>query len=146
MATCADLLASPLPANAGEDSYSLLPALLSSDYPSPIREATVHHSINGSFAIRQGPWKLCLCPDSGGWSDPKPGKAPPGSPPFQLFNLEKDPAETTNVSLANPEIVHRLGLLLKGYVLHGRSTPGVPQGNTGGNQWRQLAWMSKFSD
>ena len=37
--------------------------------------ANIHHSINGSFAIRKGPWKLCLCPGSGGWSSPRPAKA-----------------------------------------------------------------------
>ena len=146
MATCADLLSSPLPANTGEDSYSLLPVLLSPEFRSPLREATVHHSINGSFAIRQGPWKLCLCPDSGGWSDPKPGFAPPGSPPFQLFNLERDPAETTNLYAVNPEMVNRLGMLLKSYVLNGRSKPGPNQQNTGGNSWPQLNWMSQFGN
>src|SRR5581483_2382145 len=110
------------------------------------REALVHHSINGSFGIRQGDWKLCLCPDSGGWSDPKPGKAPAGSPPFQLFNLKDDPKETTNLYAQHPEIVRRLGLLLKGYVMNGRSTPGAAQTNTGGTHWKQLAWMDQFSN
>ncbi|MFO0929742.1 MAG: hypothetical protein U0736_22420 [Gemmataceae bacterium] len=53
----------------------------------------MHHSINGSFAIRQGRWKLCLCPDSGGWSAPRPGKATKGLPPVQLFDLQSDPGE-----------------------------------------------------
>jgi len=144
MATCAELLGAPLPGSAGEDSISFLPALLKTDGRKPLREAIVHHSINGSFAIRQGPWKLCLCPDSGGWSDPKPGHAPAGSPPFQLFNLSDDPAETRNVSRENPEIVHRLGLLLKQYVLNGRSTPGPVEANFGGNTWPQLKWMKEF--
>jgi len=144
MATCAELLGAPLPGSAGEDSISFLPALLKTDGGKPLREAIVHHSINGSFAIRQGPWKLCLCPDSGGWSDPKPGQAPAGSPPFQLFNLSDDPAETKNVSLEHPEIVHRLGMLLKQYVLNGRSTPGPVEANFGGNNWPQLKWMKAF--
>ena len=37
------------------------------------RTDVIHHSINGSFAIRAGRWKLLLAPDSGGWSAPKPG-------------------------------------------------------------------------
>ena len=72
MATCAEILGAKLPDNAGEDSVSILPALLGTD-KAPLHEAVVHHSINGSFAIRQGKWKLELCADSGGWSDPKPG-------------------------------------------------------------------------
>ena len=56
----------------GEDSYDLT-ALFENPAPEiPIREATVHHSINGSFAIRKGDWKLIMCPGSGGWSYPRP--------------------------------------------------------------------------
>ena len=36
--------------------------LLDGTADGPVREATVHHSINGSFAIRQGKWKLILAP------------------------------------------------------------------------------------
>ena len=71
-ATCAEILGEKLPGTAAEDSVSILPALLGED-TAPLREAIVHHSINGSFAIRQGNWKLELCADSGGWSAPRPG-------------------------------------------------------------------------
>jgi arylsulfatase A len=144
LATCADLLGMKLPDNAGEDSASLVAVMTARRGAAPVHAALVHHSINGSFAIREGPWKLCLCADSGGWSEPLPGKAPPGSPPFQLFNLETDPAEKTNLYASHPEIVDRLGRLLKSYVLSGRSTPGSPQSNSGGNEWRELAWMKSF--
>jgi arylsulfatase A len=142
LATCAQLLATPLPANTAEDSVSLLP-ILTGTAPQ-VRESLVNHSVNGSFAIRRGPWKLCLAPDSGGWSDPKPGQAAAGSPPFQLFNLEQDPAEKTNLYAQHPEIVQQLGELLKQQVLNGRSTPGAPQQNTGGNDWPHVAWMKQF--
>ena len=122
----------------------MLPVLAGAKHMAPLREAVVHHSINGSFAIRQGPWKLCLCPDSGGWSDPKPGKAPAGSPAFQLFDLQADPAETTNVVAAHPDVVKRLGALMKSYVETGRSTPGAAQQNAGGTSWAETAWMAGF--
>lgn len=61
------------PEDAAEDSVSLVPALLGTA-TGPDREAAVHLSGNGSFAIRQGKWKLALCPDSGGWSAPRPGR------------------------------------------------------------------------
>ena len=61
MATCAEILGAKLPDNAGEDSVSILPALLGTA-TEPLHEAVVHHSINGTFAIRQGHWKLELCP------------------------------------------------------------------------------------
>ncbi len=142
LATCAQLLGTALPANAAEDSVSLLPILTGA--APQVRDSLVNHSVNGSFAIRRGPWKLCLTPDSGGWSDPKPGKAAAGSPPYQLFNLDQDPREQTNVYADHPEIVRQLGEMLKQQILNGRSTPGPAQPNTGGNNWPQVSWMKEF--
>lgn len=129
LATCAAILGEKLPDTAAEDSVSLLPAF-DGKTTQPLREAIVHHSINGSFAIRQGNWKLELCPDSGGWSDPRPGKAPEGSPAIQLYDLSDDIGEKRNVQADHPEIVARLTKLLEKYVADGRSTPGAPQQNT----------------
>src|SRR4029450_4798647 len=67
MATCAELVGAKFPDNAAEDSVSILPVLLGTAQK-PVRETLVHHSINGRFAIREGKWKLCLSPGSGGWS------------------------------------------------------------------------------
>ncbi len=129
-ATCADIVGAKVPADAAEDSVSLLPAL-EGRATGPIREALVHHSINGSFALRQGKWKLELCADSGGWSAPRPGSpAAKSLPASQLYDLAADLAETNNVASAHPEIVTRLTVLLEKYVAHGRSTPGAAQSNT----------------
>jgi arylsulfatase A-like enzyme len=140
MATCAEIIGVKLPDTVGEDSVSILPALLRKDNQ-PLREALVHHSINGSFAIRQKDWKLELCPDSGGWSAPRPGAADVRElPPVQLYHLGKDLSETTNVQARYPKVVSRLTQLLEKYVADGRSTPGKPQSNTGEvNIWRQRA-------
>jgi arylsulfatase A-like enzyme len=129
MATCAEILGVALPDGAGEDSVSLLPAFLFTPNR-PRREATVHHSINGSFSIRQGKWKLELCPDSGGWSDPRPGKADVSKlPPVQLYDLTEDIGERKNLQADHPAEVERLTQLLRSYVEKGRSTPGKPQTN-----------------
>ena len=72
MATCASIVGYSLLDNEGEDSYDLLPLLKQPNSEKTVREATVHHSIDGSFAIRKGDWKLIMCPSSGGWSFPKP--------------------------------------------------------------------------
>ena len=129
MATCAEILGEKLPDNAGEDSVSILPALLGTAV-APLREAVVHHSIHGNFSIRQGNWKLELCPGSGGWSAPKPGApAEKGLPKVQLYDLGADVGETKNVQAEHPEIVEKLTKLLEKYVAEGRSTPGVPQKN-----------------
>lgn len=130
MATAADIVGKPLPMNAGEDSVSLLPVLRGS-VTKPVRESIVNHSINGSFAIREGNWKLCLCPGSGGWSAPKPGtKEEKDLPAVQLFDLATDIGETTNVQDKHPEIVAKLTKLLEKQVAEGRSTPGEAQKNT----------------
>ena len=122
-ATCADILETKPPETAAEDSVSMLPAFLGTATV-PLREAAVHHSINGSFAIRQGPWKLALCPDSGGWSSPRPGtRAAENLPPIQLYNLETDIGEQQNLQADHPEIVDRLQSLLTRYRENNRSTP-----------------------
>lgn len=130
LATCADLLGAFLPATAGEDSVSFLPALIQASNESP-REAVVHHSINGSFAIREGSWKLALCPGSGGWTAPRPGIDDASAMPLvQLFDLKADIGETQNLEGISPEVVERLTALLEKYVADGRSTPGERQANT----------------
>lgn len=129
MATCAELLGVKLPDTAAEDSVSILPALLGTD-AAPLREAVVHHSINGMFSIRQGSWKLQLCAGSGGWGQPGDADAKKqGSPDVQLYNLSADIAEAKNVQAEHPGIVARLARLLEGYVANGRSTPGLKQTN-----------------
>ena len=143
LATMADIHGVPLPDCAGEDSVSNLALWDGAPRQSPgLREATVHHSCNGSFSIRQGRWKLELCPGSGGWSFPRPGTDEVvGLPPVQLYDLDADVSETTNVQADHPEIVERLTALMASYVRNGRSTPGEPQENTGPKYWPQLKWM-----
>ena len=132
LATCAAIVDAEkkLLDNVGEDSISFLPALLDKT-DSPRRQALVHHSINGSFAIRQGNWKLCFCPDSGGWSNPRPGQAAKGAPPVQLFDLAADIAEKNNLADKHPDVVEQLTKLMEKYITDGRSTPGTPQPNNG---------------
>jgi hypothetical protein len=130
MATCADILGAKLPHTAGEDSVSYLPVLLG-QAKQPVRDSLVHHSINGSFAIRQGQWKLELCGGSGGWSAPRPGSpAEKNLPTTQLYDLSRDIGETNNLAAAHPELIERLTKLLEQQVARGRSTPGTPQSNT----------------
>ncbi len=141
LATCAELLSAELPSDAGEDSVSHLALLRDPADHRLGRASLVNHSVLGAFALRRGPWKLCATPDSGGWSDPKPGQASPDAPPFQLFNLEVDRAETTNLYSAEPALVNELALELREQILRGRSTPGANQSNTGGDEWPELSWM-----
>ena len=123
MATCAEIVGAKLPDKAGEDSVSMLPALLGTA-TGPIREAAVHHSIQGDFAIRQGQWKLVLGKGSGGWS-----KGTTGEAPGQLYDMSKDIGERENEYSRDPGTVSRLTKLLEKYVTDGRSTPGPAQPN-----------------
>ena len=60
MATCAGILGTELPANASEDSVSLLPVLLGEKLEKPLHDIVIHHSGSGHFAIRKDHWKLLL--------------------------------------------------------------------------------------
>ena len=126
--TCAAVIGTTLPDTAAEDSISFASAWGTGEGN---RSNIVHHSINGSFAIRKDNWKLCLCPGSGGWSAPRPGKDDATKlPPVQLFDLATDSAEKVNLQDKHPEIVAELTKLLEVQVAEGRSTPGKPQANT----------------
>ena len=71
MATCAEVANVQIPDTDAEDSVSLLPTLLRQRTKGPLHEAVISHSINGSFVVRKGKWKLQFSAGSGGWSDPK---------------------------------------------------------------------------
>lgn len=153
LATCADLVGATLPEDAGEDSISLLPLLGPEAPAAPVRDSVIHHSGEGRFAIRQGRWKLLAWPGSGGWSAPTPHPSEwldvPAEdlstlPPFQLYDLEADPAERTNLAAKHPDMVARLGKLLRAHVDAGRSTPGKPQ-PVGLSGWPQVEWRTDFS-
>jgi len=141
LATCAEILGTSLPDEAGEDSVSNLPVWQGRELDPALREATVHHSIDGSFSIRRGRWKLEMCPGSGGWSHPTPGAECDGLPPIQLYDLDADIGERRNCQAEHPEVVAELQALLTRYVQTGRSTPGAPQTNHADIDWPQLWWM-----
>ena len=124
MATAAELSGAKVPEDAGEDSVSFLPALSGKPIISE-RNGVIHHSIDGCFAYRQGKWKLLLAKGSGGWTAPneKAAKAA-GAPAAQLYDMQNDPGETTNLYASHPEIADRLVKLLEADVSRGRSTTG----------------------
>jgi arylsulfatase A-like enzyme len=137
MATCAELAGERLPDNAGEDSVSLVASLAEAE-KSAGRETLVSHSINGSFAIRKGDWKLLLSSGSGGWSEPRPNSAAARNlPDVQLYNLRSDVGEKNNVAARHPELVAELTQILENQVKLGRSTPGPAQTNTVAIQLRK---------
>ena len=119
MATCAEMVGKPLPDDAGEDSYSFWKVLTGEPYSSPLREATIHHSIDGYFALRQGDWVYLKAHGSGGWSLSE--KEAANRPAEQLYNLKEDPTEQNNVAANYPKQVEKMRRLLEHYVTSGKS-------------------------
>jgi arylsulfatase A-like enzyme len=115
LATTAALLEQKLPANAGEDSANILPALLGRKYDRPLRQATVYHSGSGTFALRQGDWVLVEGLGSGGFTAPQQEKPAPGGPKGQLYDLARDPGQQRNVYLDERDRVAALQGLLDRY-------------------------------
>lgn len=151
MATFAELTEIKLEGAQGPDSISFANLLRD-----PKGEGTRKDLIMDSvvqFVIRDGDWKLCLCPGSG---------VPPNSPnaagnepvptvawekaleqfegeltdsdllnaPFvQLFDLSKDLHEDTNLAAEYPKQVQKMVALLQSQIENGRSTPGPKLSN-----------------
>ncbi|MFI3279240.1 MAG: hypothetical protein SNG49_03305 [Rikenellaceae bacterium] len=62
-------------------------------------------------------------------------------PPFQLYNLNDDPAESVNLAAQYPEMVEELLELLRKQIGDGRSTPGLLQSNEVRTPWVQLNYI-----
>lgn len=131
MATVAAIVDVPLPDSAAEDSYNMLPALLGQDQ-APIRNYTLQQGFGGSryLAIRRGGWKYLAHEGSGGNRYEshrllKEYQLPETAPdaPGQLYDLETDPGETTNLYFDYPTIVMELKSLLEESIARGRSAP-----------------------
>jgi hypothetical protein len=116
-----------------------------------------------SWAIREGKWKLCLCPGSGCVGSygniptqedayreavAKFGVNPERedllrAPFVQLFNLMDDPTESVNLASRYPERVRSMIRIFDEQIASGRSTPGPRQEN-GREGLNYLAGVPKF--
>jgi arylsulfatase A-like enzyme len=136
MATLAALLDVKLPVDAGVDSVNVLPALLGEKRSAPLREATVHHSAQGKFAIRRRDRVLILAPTGDdnrkqgepAWFQKDRGYAP-HTEAGELFDLAADPTQKKNLYPTETAKVTELAALMERYVTEGRSTPGPKQKN-----------------
>jgi len=119
VATCAEIVDQTLPPETGEDSVSFLPYLKGGRPARPTREAIVHHSISGVFALRKGKWKFIDGVGSGGWSGKGDGL------PGQLYDMQADPQERNNLysDPGHQTIVYNLRALLTRYKEQGHSRP-----------------------
>jgi len=119
LATMADVVGKALPAGAGPDSFSVLPALKGGTFQrAPV---VMQSGSSGLMTIRSGRWKLIEGLGSGGFSQPSRITPGPGDPAGQLYDLAADPAETTNRFAGEPEVVERLRAEMRRIVAAGRS-------------------------
>lgn len=133
LATFSDLLGIALPADAGPDSFSFLPALTGkkSGLTSVRTQIAMKPGSASMMTFRSGDWKLITGLGSGGFSKPKRIKPVPHGPQGQLYNLASDLGETTDLYLKHPEIVARLTAELKKVVDNGRSRMATEKVETG---------------
>jgi arylsulfatase A len=118
LATVAGLAGIKLPDNAGEDSFDQSPGFKNGDKGVTARNHLVIHTINGSYAIRYKNWMLIEAKSGEvskepGWIKQKKNLQPE-STEMILYDLEKDPGETTNIYNAYPAKVAELKSLLDG--------------------------------
>jgi hypothetical protein len=121
LATFADITGGTLPHDAGEDSFSVLPAWLGQTMQP--RPPVLALSSRGTLSLREGTWKFIPALGSGGFSPPAIERPSEGGPNGQLYDLAKDPSELNNLWSQEPEIVARLAALLDQYVKAGRTRP-----------------------
>ena len=116
--TVADLLNVTLDRNTAEDGVSFYKALTGDARPESFHKAFVHNHSNGTFAIRQGAFKLTV-------NGPKTiSDVLDDSAPLTLVlhDLNKDIEETTDVSRDHPELVRNMHALLRKFIREGRSS------------------------
>ena len=124
LATFASILGVALPADAGPDSFDLLPVLTGRQpHDQSIRGPFVMRagSVPSMMLIRSDHWKLITGLGSGGFTKPNRIKPGPGDPAGQLYNLSEDPGETENLYLEHSDVVARLKAEMKHIVDAGRS-------------------------
>lgn len=150
-ATFAELTDVELKDDEAPDSISFA-QLLRNPNANGARQDLVMQSVT-SFVVRDGDWKLCICPGSGtntkspnaagndpmpevAWRkalnqfDGKPKDSDLVNAPFvQLFNLASDAHEDNNLAADHPQRVEQMVTLLKKQIENGRSTPGPKLNN-----------------
>ena len=136
LATLAALVEQPLNEQEGPDSFNILPALTGSPKKQIRDHLVLSPSKKENLTIRKGKWVYIDAQGSGGFrgkmetdyerggpgahlltkqvnSDIENGRYKTDAPPAQLYNLDTDLSQTTNLYNTHPEIVRELKTLLE---------------------------------
>lgn len=147
MRTASEVSGAKLTDDEAVDSVSFA-SLLRGASSDPVRDSMILRSTR-CFVIRDGDWKLALCPGSGSgvglgnspkwdeaWQTAKTtlGRAAKRddlkrAPFVQLFDLAQDPNESRNLAGDHPDVVDSLLNRLRDAIERGRTTPGPDQKN-----------------
>lgn len=101
LATTAELLGAGIPDEAAHDSISFLPVLLGKPSEGLRKMNFVQGDTkDNAIAVGFGSWKLIAA------------KNDDGEDVHQLYDLSKDPGETTDVAKANPDVVQQMAAAL----------------------------------
>ena len=95
---------------SGMDSVSFLSVLTGRE--DSVRTFSIHHSLAGVFAMRQGDWKMIEGRGSGGFTNPKRFPIKAGQPPGQLYHLGDDPQEKRNQWFDHPRRIEQMSKTL----------------------------------
>ena len=145
LGTFAAIVGYDLKDGEGPDSYNGLPALLGTN-EDPIRDfLVIHPAQKQNLTIRKGKWVYISAQNGGGFtgtqigehtlggaaatlltgqvnSDIENGQIKPDAPPAQLYDLETDLAETTDLYYEQPEVVEEMKALLNNAINERGST------------------------
>ena len=105
--TLAALAGAVVPENACSDSVDLSALLLDPSAKGRSHLVVQDNGQSGSFGYREGRWKL-IRSDSGRASNLELRLTPTKLPKYQLFDLDADPGETTNLVDAHPQIAEQM--------------------------------------
>ena len=138
LATLAAIVGRSLKEGEGADSINQLETLTGTP-KTPLRETLIISPNSPKhLTVRQGKWVYIPAQDEGGFQGKRPGdhlfsgaaalpfagrvnsdvidgKIRGGAPPAQLYDLERDPRQTTNLFTEAPEKVKRLHAVLRQY-------------------------------
>jgi arylsulfatase A len=120
ISTLSEMTGVKIDRNYAEDSFSFY-KVLKGDNINPVRESIIYISSADKLAIQKDGWKYINCLGSGGFTEPAYVKPVDGGPGGQLYNLNADLLESTNLFLKESAKAEELSRLLDKLVKQGFS-------------------------